>query len=77
VVEVGVSRCVATVDDLGFAPGADVMSGEAGQVQRDAWEVWRGIVCCGVFDDVVVGEWRPEGPLGGVVAGVWPVTVRV
>lgn len=71
-IEVGVLRCTnVSVED------AEVEEGEALQatsdVLADMFALRKAISCCvGVpSSDMVLGNWTPMGPLGGLVGGSW------
>jgi hypothetical protein len=79
VVNVGVLRCAATVDDQGRPPSAARMTADAAKVQRDRAIVSEAIRCCYLADadpgTYVIGAWTPLGPQGGCVGGSTSLTL--
>lgn len=88
--EVGILRCF-DVDPEGEAPTeAEYLAATELQL-ADAMVIHRAITCCatsqaqdpfrkgqGVWDnEVVMGQYLPTGPEGGVVGGFWPISVAI
>ncbi|MBP2703524.1 hypothetical protein JOL79_06890 [Microbispora sp. RL4-1S] len=80
--ELGVYRCVATIDDDGTPPSCDQRTADAVKLLDDAAAMRRAVSCCfprtelGRGRAVVVGEWRPIAPEGGCAGGALLVTVE-
>lgn len=70
---IGVIRCAHVVDDHGYAPTAEQMSGDTVQMTQDMADVGRALLCSGLVSTVT--NWLPAGPDGGCVGGEWTVTV--
>jgi hypothetical protein len=69
----GVLRCVSTVSDSGVLPSAATLIDEAAQAAADRQALYEAWSCC--FDleqrSVIVNEWVPLGPEGGMAGGQW------
>jgi len=73
--ELGIVRCVSTVDDRGRVPSA-------ARISEDGMS---GLVDMGVLLEAIqcsprtrtVGKWTPAGPNGGCAGGSWEFTVRL
>jgi hypothetical protein len=78
--EMGVYRCLATLDDEGNPPSCQQIEHDAAVILSDAAAMRQAAVCCfrpgDGGRDVVVGEWAPVGPSGGCGGGVMSVTVQ-
>ncbi|MFF3665470.1 hypothetical protein [Microtetraspora malaysiensis] len=79
--EVGVYRCVATVDDEGNPPSCEQVEHDAAVILDDAAAMRRAVACCFADGehgnrDLVVGEWTPIGPSGGCGGGSMTVTIQ-
>lgn len=80
--EVGVLRCIETVED-GEAPTASDVLVYAIQNLEDM----NAILCAAmadspegepdIWDAIYVGQWVPTGPLGGQYGGIWSFTVEI
>lgn len=75
--EVGVVRCVATVNDAGEPPSGFVKETDAQQQGVDADLIFQALTCCKPLPeniaDVELVSWSPLGPNGGCAGGVWTV----
>jgi len=76
--ELGVVRCVSTVDDQGRPPPAAWLAEDAWTQARDADALARLVLCCQDRWDpqqqtsgVELVGWDPLGPDGGCVGGRW------
>jgi hypothetical protein len=74
--EVGVLRCIE-VPQGGEAPKASDVLVAAIQSMRDMQAIRRAAENTEVWDALIVGQWVPNGPLGGQYGGVWTFTVEV
>lgn len=72
--EVGIMRCV-TVEADGEAPRATDMLLAAVQAMEDMNAMFCAAMSCEVWDSISVGQWTPDGPLGGQYGGRWTFTV--
>lgn len=83
--QVGVARCVSTVDDQGWLPSADVLDQEALALLDDAHRLDRAVCQAArrlVHDREValaysLGPGEPIGPEGGLVTWVQTVTFQI
>jgi hypothetical protein len=76
-VEIGLAYCAPMPDQDGTPPGLTAQF-EATEVQLAAMSAIRAAVqCCfpGNAKDVVLGQYTPMGPAGGVVGGSWSIFV--
>jgi hypothetical protein len=73
-VEIGVLRCSPSPDDAGTPPSAAAMW-EATRLQMaDMAAMYRAVRCCYAKGKaMVLGQYTPIGPQGGVVGGTWSV----
>lgn len=74
--ELGVVRCMPTMDNDGDLPDpADITSAALG-LFMDQEALYSAIKCCDtVFRDLSVSRWSSIGPQGGCVGGSWAFTV--
>lgn len=74
-IEVGMMRTIA-IPEEGLDPNASSDSAR-GQI-NDMQAIRKAILCCAAFErgDVLLGQYTPVGPLGGVVGGAWTVMVQ-
>lgn len=84
VVQAGVARCVATMDDHGNPPPDDVQESEALAVLDDADRLNYALCMAGaaLAEDgralaYSLGAWDPRGPDGGIVAGTQSIIVQL
>lgn len=80
VLGVGVMRCAHTIDDRGDPPSASEMTADTLDTTRDMSILLRAVQCCFLPDrrpTPKVGQWTPQGVMGGCVGGEWQVTVPV
>ncbi|MDO4610969.1 hypothetical protein [Corynebacterium sp.] len=82
VIQVGAARCVATIDDRGFAPTAEAMEHDALVGLDDAHRLERAVCLAarwaedrGLIDAAVWSPLEPIGPQGGALAWVMTLTV--
>lgn len=75
--ELGVLRCAPMASANGTVPPTMEETWEATRLQMaDAAAMRRAAVCCYDESDLVVlGQYVPYGPMGGVVGGMWTVFV--
>lgn len=78
-VEIGVAYCAPVAQDRrGAVPAGLALQFDSAMVQTAALAVMRhAIQCCfGAHGkDVLIGQYAPFGPAGGVVGGTWDVTI--
>lgn len=74
--EIGVLRCIELPSGLEVPDAAELESVTAFQV-GDMLAMRRAVKCCPALDDVeyLLGTYLPLGPEGGVVGGIWTVSV--
>lgn len=77
IVEVGILRCAAMPDDRGNPPTGYALLQSFEQQTTDALTMQRAIMCCEAISpkDIILGVYTPQGPLGGMVGGVWQFTM--
>lgn len=79
-VEVGLVRCVSTIDDAGNAPSPEQQTWETLQMVKDMQELRNSLLCCVPEVKRVLGsslnQWAPQGPEGGCAGGTWSLTLR-
>lgn len=78
-VEIGMLRWAALPDERGNPPSASALLDSADLVTTDALTMMRAVACCPDLSskDYILGAYTPIGPLGGLVGGVWRVTIAV
>lgn len=80
--ELGVYRCVSTIDDEGNSPTCDQRNADAAKILDDAAAMRRAVKCCfpatdeGTHRQVIIGDWRSLGPEGGCAGGALTVTIE-
>lgn len=78
-IEVGMMRCMS-VGDANGGPPSDAEMLEASMVAHtEALTMRKAIQCCPALQEVAVilGQYLPMGPLGGVVGGAWTIHVGI
>lgn len=79
--EIGVVRCVASLDDSGNIPTPDQVAADAQQQADDADAIFTALRCCAPADsplrEVALTSWSPLGPTGGCAGGAWTVRGRL
>lgn len=73
-VEIGVVRCFPIEERGGAVSDIEMLSAVQQQVE-DMYAMQRAILCCGALEDYVLGQYLPSGPEGGLVGGVWTLSV--
>lgn len=74
-VGLNIIRCVATVNDAGQAPPADVIE-EDGQLMLDDLATLQQVILCHP-DTRSILSWTPLGAQGGCAGGEWQFTARM
>lgn len=74
--EVGVLRCME-VPKRGKAPEAMDVLVYGMQALTDMNAILCAALGCEVWDSINVGQWQPQGPLGGQYGGLWTFTVEL
>lgn len=76
-VEVGIARCMPTMNDDGSFPDAVSVSDASLGLVFDQFALHRAIRCCktDTVDSVAIQGWTPVGPAGGCHAGFWTILV--
>jgi len=73
-IEVAVLQCAPTLSVTGVLPSEFDMF-EPTRLQLATMKAMKdAIMCCG-FDNIVLGQYQPLGPQGGLVGGFWTVDV--
>jgi hypothetical protein len=75
-VELGIVRCMSVGDEQGNLPPPEELLAAAELQAKDALVLWRAVYCCDVVEPktVIVGNYVPLGPDGGLVGGI--ITVQ-
>jgi hypothetical protein len=83
-IQASVARCSKTFDEQGNPPTAEEMDHEAlvllDDAQRLDWAMCRAQQVAderGLIDNFAVGAWSPEGPDGGILAGMITATFQL
>lgn len=72
--EVGVMQCAPGLGPLGRLPD-QIDQFEATRLQLATMRAMhQAIACCGI-EDMVLGQYSPQGPQGNLVGGIWLVDV--
>lgn len=75
--EIGIVRCAAGLTDDGSPPHVVDVTDDALRQAQDADAIWRALACCESRSErvrsMVLTSWRPVGPQGGCVGGIWTV----
>lgn len=80
--ELGVVRCVSTIDDDGSPPTCDDRTADTVKILEDAAAMRAAASCCFPGTDLgrawrsIPGEWRPIEPQGGCAGGTLLVTIE-
>lgn len=74
--EVGVLRCIEARKN-GEAPTSTQVMAAAMQSMTDMITIEQAALGCEVWDSLELGQWVPEGPLGGQYGGTWTFTVEI
>jgi hypothetical protein len=80
--ELGVVRCVATIDDDGNPPSCDQRNADTIKILEDAAAMRAAASCCFPSTELgrqwrsLPGEWRAIEPQGGCAGGVMTVTIE-
>lgn len=74
--EVGVLRCIE-IPERGEAPTATDVLIASLQAMKDMRAILCAALGCEVWDMIEVGNWSPDGPLGGQYGGIWTFTVEL
>lgn len=74
--EIGILRCSPIEEKGGAMDPAEMLATTQLQI-ADMLTMQQAIMCCTAFetDDFVMGTYQPIGPEGGVVGGIWPVSI--
>lgn len=77
-IEIGITRCFPIIESGGNVT-EDVMLGAVQLQIADMLTMQQAILCCTSVDreDVVVGQYTPMGPEGGVVGGSWVISMGI
>ena len=75
-VEVGILRAFPVEEE---APTDAELLAAFDQQMKDMLTMRRAIECCDAISskDFILGSYRPSGPLGGLVGGIWNVMLAV
>lgn len=81
-IALGIVRCVSTLENTGDAPDPRVITSEAAQELIDARQLAEAIeswteTLPTLWRVISLSEWLPEGPMGGLSAGEWTLTLSV
>jgi hypothetical protein len=75
-VEVGIIRCLPTIDGDGEIPTREEMLATSQLVIADMLAMRKAITCCPNLGETIMGEYQPYGPEGGVVGGWFTVALQ-
>lgn len=78
-VEVGIVRCMSVGDQQGNLPTPKEQLDAALLQYADIAVMWKAILCCEAIPsgDVILGQYRPIGPEGGLVGGSFTLSMAV
>jgi hypothetical protein len=78
-VEIGILRCISVGDAQGNPPEPAELLAGAELAMDDLMLMWRAVLCCDAFDsrDVILGQYQPVGPEGGLVGGAFTLSMGV
>lgn len=74
--EVGVLRCIK-IPPRGAAPRATDVLVAGMQALTDMNAILCAALGCDVWDSIEIGQWNPNGPLGGQYGGTWTFSVEL
>ena len=77
-VEIGIARCVPVPKVVGRTlalPTLEEQLERSRLLLADMNTMRRAVRCCMSRRDAVLGQYAPFGPAGGVIGGVWTITV--
>lgn len=78
--EIGIMRCSPVGDEEGNPPDPSEWAALSEFVAADIDTMRRAILCCNNSldnTDIMLGQYTPVGPQGGLVGGVWTLAVQV
>lgn len=72
-VEVGMLRCMSVGDERGNLPSLEEQHDAVALQMADSMVMLKALLCCDAFGSevVIVGQYQPVGPQGGLVGGVF------
>lgn len=78
-VEVGILRCMSVGDDQGNLPPPAEQVAAVELQMADLMVMWKAILCCDAIPsgDVLLGQYQPVGPEGGLVGGIFNLAMAV
>jgi hypothetical protein len=78
-VEMGITRCMSVGDEQGNPPPAAEMLAAAELQMADAYIMQRALYCCDAIPakDVILGLYQPLGPEGGLIGGLFTMSMGV
>lgn len=80
-VEVGMVRCVATLDDRGNPPTREQIEDDAIAMMKDVEALQKALLCCPktvkYVELATLESWQPYGPESGCAGGTWSLVVRI
>ena len=78
-VEVGILRCISVGNAQGGPPEPAELLAAAELAIADALLMWKAVLCCPAYTghDVILGQYQPIGPEGGLVGGVFNLSMGV
>lgn len=76
--QMGVWRCMPTMDTDGNPPGEAAQAMAAAVLIGDAQAMYQALVCCldKLPRELAVGQYTPVGPFGGCGGGTWTFVTR-
>jgi len=76
-VEVGILRCMSVGDERGNLPSAREQRDAVDLQMADSVVMLKALLCCEAFDSdvVIVGQYQPLGPQGGLVGGMFQASM--
>lgn len=78
-VEVGILRCISVGDAQGNPPEPAELLAAAELAMNDALLMWKAVLCCDAYTghDVILGQYQPFGPEGGLTGGAFTMSMGV
>lgn len=75
--EIGILRCMSVGDERGNLPTAQQQADAVELQMADTMVMWKAMVCCDAIPsgDVIVGQYTPVGPEGGLVGGFFTLSM--
>lgn len=73
-IEIGILRCISSGEADGSPPSPEELYAATQLQINDSLAIYKAVNCCDL-GDVLMDTYSPVGPLGGIVGGIWPISI--